>query len=149
MKLQEYLAKSFHGAISLLKGLHITAGYFFHPSRIVTEQYPNNKKTLKMAERFRGQVIMPHDESGEHKCTACTMCEKACPNGSISILPTKNVAGKKVLGQFIYRFDTCTLCSLCVEACPFDAIRMGQNFENSAYSREAFELILNKKEGRG
>jgi len=149
MSVSAFFSKTWNGITSLIQGLGVTTSYLLNPKRIVTEQYPENRATLKMTPRFRGQVIMPHDADGEHKCTACGMCEKACPNGTISILPTKNIAGKRVLGQFVYRFDQCTLCGLCVEACPFDAIRMGQEFENAAYSREAFTMILNRKEGRG
>jgi len=134
---------------SLIQGLTVTLRYFFQPSRIVTEQYPENKKTLKMHDRFRGRLEMIEDENGENKCTACSLCEKACLNGSINVLSTKNIAGKKVLGRYLYRLDTCTLCSLCVEACPFDAIRMNQDFELSRTTRKGFEMILNKKEGRG
>jgi NADH-quinone oxidoreductase subunit I len=144
-----YMKKVGTGTISLLKGLSVTLVYFLSPKRVVTEQYPENKTTLKMHPRYRGVVIMPHDEAGEHKCTGCTLCEKACPNGTISVLNTKNIAGKKVLGKYIYRFDQCTLCGLCIEACPFDAIRMGQDFENSVADSSTLEWVLNKKEGRG
>lgn len=141
--------KSFLGdAFGLLKGMRVTFGYLKSPKRVVTREYPENRASLKMAERFRGQVVMPHDEGGEHNCTACTLCEKACPNGSINILTTKNLASKRVLGAFVYRLSTCTLCNLCIEACPFDAIRMGHGFEMASFSREPLELILNKKEGR-
>jgi len=136
-------------SFSLLQGLSVTLRYFFEPSRIVTEQYPENKKTLKMHPRFRGCLEMIEDENGENKCTACGICEKACPNGTINVLATKNIAGKKVLGRYIYRLDTCTQCSFCVESCPFGAIRMNQEFELSRTTREGFEMILNKKEGRG
>jgi NADH-quinone oxidoreductase subunit I len=141
--------KSFLGdAFGLLKGMGVTFGYLKDPKRVVTRQYPENRSTLAMAERFRGQVVMPHDADGEHNCTACTLCEKACPNGSINILTTKNIASKRVLGAFVYRLSTCTLCNLCIEACPFDAIRMGHGFEMASYARDPLELILNKKEGR-
>ena len=133
---------------SLLQGLGVTFNYIIHPKRVVTREYPENRETLKFPERFRGQVVMPHDEQGDHNCTACTLCEKACPNGSISILTTKNLASKRVLGQFVYRLSSCTLCNLCIEACPFDAIRMGHGFEMAGYTREELDLILNKKEGR-
>ncbi|NLB64697.1 MAG: NADH-quinone oxidoreductase subunit I [Fibrobacter sp.] len=148
MKLKQYFTKAWTGGISLIKGLSVTFSYFINPKKIITEQYPENRKTLKMTPRFRGQVIMPHDEQGEHKCTACSMCERACPNGSISILATKNIASKRVLGQFIYRYDQCTLCNLCIEACPFDAIEMGPGFENAVYDRSELIMVLNKKEGR-
>jgi NADH-quinone oxidoreductase subunit I len=140
-----YIAES---AKSLVTGMGITLRYFTHPSEIVTAEYPDNRETLKFPARFRGRVVMPHDESGEHKCTACTMCEKACPNGSISILATKNVAGKRVLGRFVYRLSQCTLCNLCIEACPFGAIEMGHDYEMASEKKEDFDCVLNKKEGR-
>ncbi|MDB5103024.1 MAG: 4Fe-4S ferredoxin iron-sulfur binding domain protein [Fibrobacteres bacterium] len=135
-------------AFSLIKGMNVTFRYIRKPSRTVTREYPENRDTLKFPERFRGQVVMPHDDNGDHTCTACTLCEKACPNGSISILTTKNIASKRVLGAFVYRLSSCTLCNLCIEACPFDAIRMGHGFEMATYSREPLDLILNKTEGR-
>jgi NADH-quinone oxidoreductase subunit I len=147
--LDTYFKRTVLGALGLLKGMSVTLGYFFRPSRILTEQYPENRKTLKLHPAFRGEVIMPHDENGDHKCTGCTLCEKACPNATISVLNTKNIAGKKVLGKYIYRIDQCTLCGLCIEACPFDAIHMGNGFEHARTQRDGFDLILNKKEGRG
>ncbi|WP_106198200.1 MULTISPECIES: NuoI/complex I 23 kDa subunit family protein [Hallerella] len=135
-------------SFSFLKGFSVTVKYFFQPKRIVTEQYPENKATLKMYPRFRGRLEMVEDENGENRCTACGMCEKSCPNGSINVLPTKNIAGKKVLGKYIYRLDTCTQCGFCVETCPFGAIRMNQDFELADFDRSHFELKLNQKEGR-
>lgn len=134
---------------SLLQGLSVTVRYFFEPSRIVTEQYPENKKTLKMHPRYRGRVEMIEDAEGNNHCTACGMCERACPNGSINVLATKNIAGKKVLGRYLYRLDSCTQCGFCVESCPFGAIRMSQDFELSRTDKAGFEMILNKKEGQG
>jgi len=135
-------------AASLFKGMGTTFRYVSRPRRVVTREYPENRGDLKFPERFRGQVVMPHDGNDDHNCTACTLCEKACPNGSISILTTKNLASKRVLGAFVYRLSSCTLCNLCIEACPFDAIRMGHGFEMAAYSRDDLDLILNRTEGR-
>lgn len=136
------------GLASLFKGMGLTFGYFINPRKVVTQQYPENRETLTMFPRFRGRLDMPHDENGEHKCTACSLCEKACPNGTISVHATKDIAGKKVLGRYVYRLSQCTLCHLCVESCPFGAIEMAQDFELAAYDRESLTLILNKKEGR-
>jgi NADH-quinone oxidoreductase subunit I len=133
---------------AIASGMKLTLKYFLNPKSVVTREYPENRDTLKLPERSRGQVIMPHDDQGDHLCTGCTLCEKACPNGTISILNTKTVASKRVLGQFIYRYAQCTMCGLCVEACPFDAIRMGWEFEGASTQRSDLELILNKKEGR-
>ena len=89
------------------------------------------------------------DEEGNNHCTACGMCERACPNASINVLPTKNIAGKKVLGRYVYHFASCTQCGLCVEACPFGAIRMAPEFEVATTDPNTLEMILNKKEGQG
>jgi NADH-quinone oxidoreductase subunit I len=130
----------------------VTIRYIFNPKRIVTKQYPENRSTLVMIERFRGGVIMPHYKTDKgtlyHHCTACGICEKACPNGSISILPTRDLSGKRVLGRFVYRLSQCAFCNFCVEACPFGAIRMGHSFENAKTEKESLTLILNQVKGR-
>ena len=120
MFLTQYISDIYKGVKSLLIGMKRTGHYFVRPGEIITEQYPDNRDTLKMAERFRGEVIMPHDENNEHACTGCTACELACPNATI------------------------TMCNLCVEACPTDAIKMGQNFEHSVYDRSMLTKKLNK-----
>lgn len=144
----EYLSRCVNGPVSLVQGFSVTLRYLLNPKKIVTEQYPENRATLKMHERYRGNLEMVEDENGENLCTACGMCERSCPNASINVLPTKNLAGKKVLGKYLYHFGSCTQCGLCVEACPFGAIRMGQGFEFAEFTPEAFERVLNKKEGR-
>jgi len=133
---------------SLLRGMLVTGSYLVNPKKIVTQQYPENRDTLKLPERFRGSVIMPHDQHNNHNCTGCRICEKACPNATISINVTTNEKGKKVLGEFVYRYSQCTLCNLCIEACPFGAITMGTDFEWAAYDRESIDQILNKRQGR-
>lgn len=143
-----YFEKVAHGVGSLTKGLLLTLSYLVNPKKVVTQQYPENRETLKMTQRFRGSVIMPHDDNGDHNCTGCAICDRACPNGTISVLTTNNEKGKKVLGKFVYRLSQCTLCNLCIEACPFDAIRMGPGFEWSRYSREPIDQVLNRREGR-
>ena len=47
-----YLKDIFLAVWSLLKGMKITASYFFSPGAIVTEKYPENRKDLVMLERF-------------------------------------------------------------------------------------------------
>jgi NADH-quinone oxidoreductase subunit I len=146
---KRYFKRCITGPWNLMCGLSVSLKYFFDPRRIVTEQYPENRKTLKMHERFRGRLEMIEDEEGNNRCTACGMCERACPNASINVLSTKNIAGKKVLGRYVYHFASCTQCGLCVEACPFGAIRMNQDFEVATTDPNSLEMILNKKEGQG
>ncbi len=142
-----YLSKVITGFVSLLKGMGVTIGYFFSPKKIVTQQYPENRETLQMMARFRGHVSMVHDDKGEHLCTACGICEKACPNGTISVLTSKDISGRKILGQYIYRLSQCTLCNLCIESCPYGAIVMGKDFELAVYDREKLTFILNMSQG--
>ncbi|MBO4435961.1 MAG: 4Fe-4S binding protein [Fibrobacter sp.] len=146
---KRYLKRCITGPWSLMCGLSVSLKYFFDPRRIVTEQYPENRKTLKMHDRYRGRLEMIEDEEGNNRCTACGMCERACPNASINVLATKNIAGKKVLGRYVYHFASCTQCGLCVEACPFGAIRMNQDFEVATTDPNSLEMTLNKKEGQG
>lgn len=147
MQLGEYLGNIFKGMKSLGMGLRLTGKYFVRRGDSLTHSYPENRNTLKLAERFRGEVVMLHDEHNEHKCTGCTACELACPNGSIKIL-TKfeiNEEGKKkkAIDTFVYHLDTCTMCNLCIVACPTDAIVMANNFEHSVYDRTKLLKVLN------
>ena len=86
MFIKEYIKDVYQGVRSLLMGMKKTGYYFFHPSEIITQQYPDNRDTLNLPDRFKGEVIMPHDEKNEHRCTGCTACELACPNGTIKVI---------------------------------------------------------------
>ncbi|WP_339138500.1 MAG: 4Fe-4S binding protein [Candidatus Electrothrix sp. GW3-4] len=139
-----YLRKVVTGFYSLIQGMDITLKYFINPKTVITQQYPENRDTLEMFDRFRGPLSMPHNQDGENACTACGICEKACPNGTISVLSTKDISGRKVLGKYIYRVSQCTFCGLCVEACPFGALAMSNDFELSVYDRNELTWVLNK-----
>jgi NADH-quinone oxidoreductase subunit I len=103
---------------------------------------------MKLPERFRGEVVMSHDENNEHACTGCTACELACPNATIKIVTkfdtTPEGKKKKALDTFVYHLELCTMCNLCVEACPTSAIKMAQTFEHSVYDRNQLLKKLNK-----
>ena len=123
-----------------------TGYYFTHHKEIITQNYPEEQPQLP--ERFRGEVVMIHDEKNEHKCTGCTACELACPNGTIKIVTkfelTPDGKKKKAVDKFVYHLDMCTFCNLCIVACPTDAIKMGQDFEHSVYDRSNLMKVLNK-----
>ena len=146
----KYFAGIAHGLKTLLTGMRITGYYFSHARKeIITQQYPENRDELQMFDRFRGIVVMPHDENNEHTCTGCSACEVACPNGTIEILSDRvedpeTGKKKKIIDQFVYHYSKCTLCNLCILACPTDAIKMGQTFEYAVYDRTKLTQILNK-----
>lgn len=147
MFLIDYI-KDVTGAVkSLATGMKRTLYYFTHHKEIITEQYPDNRATLVMADRFKGEVVMPHDEKNEHRCTGCTACELACPNGTIKVVTKFDITPegkkKKAIDKLVYHLELCTMCNLCVEACPSDAIKMAQTFEHSVFNRSDLTKILN------
>ena len=148
MFLKEYISDVYNGVSSLLKGMKKTGYYFLHPKEIITEQYPDNRATLVLAERFKGEVIMPHDANNEHACTGCTACELACPNGTIKVVTKFDITPegkkKKAVDALVYHLELCTMCNLCVMDCPSDAIKMAPTFEHSVFDRSKLTKILNK-----
>jgi len=147
-KLINYFGTIFKGFVTLLTGMKVTGKYIATPWKHITQQYPENRATLKMFDRFRGEVMMPHNEKNEHRCTGCGICEMNCPNGSIEIISkvivTPEGKKKKIIDQHIYHLGMCTLCNLCVKSCPSDAIAMGQNFEHAVFDRSQLTKVLNR-----
>ena len=142
-----YIKELFGGIKTLITGMKVTGYYFVHPKEIVTQQYPENRKTLQMFDRFKGELVMPHDENNQHKCTACGICEINCPNGSIEVI-SKQVEKeggktKKELDTYVYKLSMCTFCGLCVKVCPQDAIVFSQKFEHAVYKRDKLVKTLN------
>ena len=136
------------GLWSLLKGMRITLRYLLRPSTVVTQQYPENRETLKLHERVRSHLAMPHDAAGKHKCTSCRICEKSCPNGSIRVVQRKNeTTGKMELDRYAWRMDSCIFCGICVQSCPFNAIAFTQEFESSVYDKRLLVFNLNRDAG--
>jgi NADH-quinone oxidoreductase subunit I len=147
MYIVKYIKEIFRAVKSLLTGMKRTGYYFTHHKEIITQQYPDNKEELKLAERFRGEVVMIHDENNEHACTGCTACELACPNATIKIITKFDITPegkkKKALDTFVYHLELCTMCNLCIEACPTDAIKMANTFEHSVFDRTQLIKKLN------
>ena len=126
----------------------VTGYYVSHPKEIITQQYPENRDELKMFERFRGEVVLLHDENNEHRCTGCSACDVACPNGTIEIISkmveSEDGKKKKTIDTFVYHLQMCTMCALCIPACPTDAIVMDNSFEHAVYDRAELTKVLNK-----
>lgn len=55
-----YIGGLIHGVTSLLTGMKTTMTVFCR--RKTTEQYPENRSTLKLSDRFRGTLTMPHND---------------------------------------------------------------------------------------
>ena len=134
---------------TLTTGLKVTFKEYLTPKS--TEQYPENRKTtLHVAKSHRGRLIFKRDEAGNYKCTACTLCEKSCPNGTIKITSHMEEAPetgkkKKVLDDYQYDLGDCMFCQLCTNVCNFDAIEFTNDFENSVFNRGKLVLHLDKE----
>ena len=96
-----YIGSLIHGITSLLTGMKTTMTVFWRKK--TTEQYPENRKTLKLSERFRGTLTMPHNEKNEHHCVACGLCQTACPNDTIKVtsqtIETEDGKKKEDIGE--------------------------------------------------
>ncbi len=146
-KNNSYFGDAIAGIKSLLTGMDVTISELITPK--VTEQYPENRKTQHIADRHRGTLTMVKDKNGNEKCTACTLCEKTCPNGSIKIVSemvtTAEGKKKRLLIDYQYDLGSCMFCQLCVNACNFEAISFVKDFENSVFNRTSLLQHLNTR----
>jgi len=141
----KYFSGLFTGIGSLLGGMAVTWKELW--TKKVTQQYPENRDTLVISDRFRAELTMPHDENNEHACTACGICEMNCPNGTITVnskmIETEDGKKKKVLDTYIWDLGMCTFCNLCVLTCPSSAIKFENTFENAVFTRSKLVQQLN------
>lgn len=145
MNIKEYFVSLFKGIYSLLKGMAVTGKELVTPK--VTEQYPENRATLQIPERFRATLQFIYDDNGNHKCIGCRSCERNCPNGTIHIdtrmVDLPNGKKKMKLDKYTYDLGSCTFCGLCVQSCPTAAIEFSNDFEQAVFRRDTLVKQLN------
>jgi len=142
---KEYFTSLGKGVASLIKGMEVTGKEFVTPK--ITERYPEDRDTFKWPERFRAELHLNYDDEGRHKCIACGICERSCPNGTITIqskmVDTPDGKKKKKLDKWIYDLGSCTFCQLCVTNCPTGAIAFDNDFEQAVFTRSKLVKQLN------
>ena len=145
--IKNYFIAFWKGLWSLLVGMKVTGKEFVTPK--VTEKYPENRATLKIADRFRATLMLKYDADGNHKCVACGICQMNCPNHTIQIVAKKvtDEAGntKRVLDDYIYDLGSCVFCQLCVTSCPHGALEFSNDFEQAVFTRSKLVKHLNRK----
>lgn len=145
MSFSTYIRGIFTGLKSLAGGMRITWKEF--RTAKVTMEYPENRKTLSISDRWRSELIMPHDVQNEHACTACGICMINCPNGSINVISasttTEEGKKKKRLDSHLWDYGSCTFCNLCVITCPSGAIVFNNDFEGAVFDRKKLVHQLN------
>jgi NADH-quinone oxidoreductase subunit I len=145
--MKRYIIHFFEGTRSLLVGMRVTLRVFFRAK--TTERYPENRKTLTMFDRFRGELVLVHDDQNRHKCIACGICEVNCPNSTIHLTNemVTDEAGKKrkVLVEYRYDLGSCLFCQLCARTCPQQALDFVPTFEHAVFTRDKLVHKLNRE----
>ncbi|MBH53636.1 MAG: 4Fe-4S ferredoxin [Opitutaceae bacterium] len=139
-------------AKGILQGMAVTAKNFiqsyYKKGRLPTVEYPEEKSTVNQFTRNIPFLVYDgEDEIEGMRCTACKLCEKACPPQCIYIIKDTDENDKPIKRPKVFDIDSsvCMSCQLCVEVCPFESIRMDSEFELSNENR--FEgLLINRDE---
>lgn len=142
---KDYFKEFGQGLSSLIKGMEVTGKEFL--TKKVTECYPENRDNVPVAPRFRAILTLKYDAEGRHKCISCGLCQRSCPNGTITIeskmVEMPDGKKKKKLYNWIYDLGSCTFCQLCVTNCPTHAIEFSNDFEQAVFTRSKLVKKLN------
>jgi len=78
--------------------------------------------------------------TGKSRCTACKLCERACPSSCILVEGAKLEGAKtKSVTDYHLNFTTCSLCGSCIEAARSDAIQFSKVVQRRGTSRNDFD----------
>ncbi len=110
--------------LGIAKGLLMTLRHLFR--RPFTVQYPEEVRHIPPRARTN---LLWFDE----RCTGCSTCAQACPDGCILVATSPREDGSLNKDRYEIDFRLCMFCGLCVEACPFEAIQAGGPFDDAVY----------------
>jgi len=110
--------------LGIAKGMLMTLRHLFR--RPFTVQYP--EEVRHMPPRARTNLLW-FDE----RCTGCSTCAQACPDGCILVATSPREDGSLNKDRYEIDFRLCMFCGLCVEACPYEAIQAGGPFDDAVY----------------
>ena len=107
--------------LGIAKGLLVTFKHMFRPP--FTVQYPEEVRDIP--HRARTNLLW-----FEERCTGCSTCAQACPDGCILVATSPAEDGSLNIDRFEIDFRLCMYCGLCVEACPYEAIQAGGTWKD-------------------
>ena len=90
----------------IAKGLMVTLRYLFH--RPFTVQYPEELRPVPVNARTNLLWF-------EERCTGCSTCAQACPDGCILVATSPGEDGALNIDRYEIDFRLCMYCGLCVE----------------------------------
>ncbi len=117
----------------IAKGLMVTLRYLAR--RPFTTQYPDEIRPIPVDARTNLLWF-------EERCTGCSTCAQACPDGCILVETSPREDGALNIDRYEIDFRLCMYCALCVEACPYEAIQAGGPLDDAAY--DSNDLYRNK-----
>ena len=120
--------------MGIARGLMVTFKHIFHTP--VTVNYP--EETRQVPVRARTNLLW-----FEERCTGCSTCAQACPDGCILVQTSPRADGTLAIDRYEIDFRICMYCGLCTEACPYQAIQAGGRYDDAQY---VFEHMYRNKQ---
>ena len=128
-----FLGESVYTVKSIVVGHIVTLKNLFRPK--VTLQYPEVRWQLPKG--YRGAPSLPvNPETGKDACIGCGACARICPSQAIALETHMGEDKKRVVDSFTITAGLCMFCVLCEETCPVNAIKMSDNYELAAFTRD-------------
>lgn len=110
--------------LGIARGMAITLRHVFE--KPFTVQYPEEQRPIP--QRARTNLMW-----FEERCTGCSTCAQACPDGCILVQTSPAEDRSLNVDRYEIDFRLCMYCGLCVEACPYEAIQVGGPLNDAAY----------------
>jgi NADH-quinone oxidoreductase chain I len=110
--------------IGVAKGMLLTLQHVFRPP--ITVNYPEQQREVPV--RARTNLLW-----FEERCTGCSTCAQACPDGCILVQTAPREDGTLEIERYEIDFRICMYCGLCTEACPYQAIQSGGRYDDAVY----------------
>src|SRR5215216_6533169 len=108
----------------IAKGMGLTLRSMFKP--VATIQYPEEVRPIPVYARTNLLWF-------EERCTGCSTCAQACPDGCILVQTSPRADGTLNIDRYEIDFRICMYCGLCTEACPYQAIQSGGRYDDAVY----------------